>query len=205
MNKDQRLLEEAYDEMGDWEEWLSELVHNVNDDGTVDVYESVDLSSMGLFKLPFKFRLIDSNFNCGGNSDLGSLKGTPTIVNGNFVCYIDGLKTLEYGPTTVKGNYNCDFNKLESLKGAPTSVGGDFYCYDNKLTSLEGAPTTVGGVFNCRGNKLTSLKYLPKARGYDVHPFTQADVQTELERQDLEKNMSPTARAAWGIDSFADL
>ncbi len=183
MNKDQQLLEEAYSSMNIWDKWLSELKHTINPDGTIDVEGDVDLTAMKLKKLPFKFGKVTGDFYCRNNK-LTSLEGAPTSVGGSFYCY---------------------YNKLTSLKGGPTSVEGDFYCNDNELTSLEGAPTSVGGVFYCRDNQLTSLKYLPKAAKYFVKPLTQADVERELERQDLEKHMNPTAKAAWGTDVFADL
>ena len=93
----------------------------------------VNLSDMGLTKLP----------------DLSAV-----TVNGNFDCIGNRLTSLEGAPKSVGGDFDCAFNELTSLKGAPKSVGGGFYCYDNQLTSLDDAPKSVGGDFDCSGNKL---------------------------------------------------
>ncbi len=220
MNNDQKLLEEAYDDMTrrlneaavpkwksfDWNKWLSELNHTVNPDGTIDVKGHVQIPGRkGLRKFPFKFGKVTGGFYCH-NNPLETLEGAPHTVEGQFCCTGSYIKTLEGGPTYVGETLNCAANLLESLKGAPTFVGGDFVCNFNHLKSLEGAPHEVGGNFDCSHNdELQSLKGLPKATKYFVEPFTQADVQKELERQDLDKHMSPTAKAAWGSDVFADL
>jgi hypothetical protein len=82
----------------------------------------VDLSSMGLTKLPhFK------------------------SVGGDFYCDSNKLTNLEGCPTSVGGGFYCDSNKLTNLEGCPTSIGGDFRCGSNKLTSLKYCPTRVGG------------------------------------------------------------
>jgi len=90
--------------------------YKFNSDGTLDVFQNVNLQHKHLTELPFKFGKVDGIFNCNGNN-LKSLKGAPKVVNGNFYC---------------------SDNKLTSLKGAPKVVYGYFSCRNNNLTSLEG-------------------------------------------------------------------
>ena len=93
----------------------------------------VDLSDMGLTKLP----------------DLSAV-----TVNGNFDCIGNRLTSLEGAPKSVGGDFYCEDNQLTSLQGAPRSVGGDFYCSGNQLTSLQGVPQKIGGDFICDNKRL---------------------------------------------------
>ncbi len=170
-----------------WKDWLSKLDHTKNADGTIDVKGNVYFHDCDIKHFPFKFGKVSGSFDCRRLPKLVSLEGAPHTVSGLFICSEIGMITsLKYGPTIVRTAYACRHNpQLISLEGAPQYVGGAFWCADNP--------------------KLKSLKGLPKAASYKVDPFTQADVERELERQDLEKHMSPTAKEAWGVDTFADL
>ena len=114
--------------------------YKINDTGSVDVNENMDLSYNGLSEIPIKF----------GH------------VTGNFICYRNKLTSLKNCPDTIDGDFNCSFNKLSSLEYGPKNVGGEYNCGYNELTSLFGVPETIKGKFNCVGNQLTSLKDLPK-------------------------------------------
>ena len=85
-------------------------------DGTLDVFEDVNLGFKNLTKLPFNFGKVNGYFNCSYNK-LKTLKGVPIEVNGNFYC---------------------NGNNLKSLKGVPRIINGDFYYINNDLTSLKG-------------------------------------------------------------------
>jgi len=85
-------------------------------DGTLDVFQDVNLSRKNLTKLPFKFGKIDGYFLCYFNK-LTSLKGAPEIVMGNFDCSYNKLKSIKYAPKVVNGNFNLTWNKLKSLEG----------------------------------------------------------------------------------------
>ena len=89
------------------------------------------------------------------------------VINGDFYCHCNQLKTLEGAPREVGGTFDCRINQLISLEGAPSKVGGDFYCGRNKLTSLNGAPRMVGKRFNCFRNKLKTLEGAPSIVGWD--------------------------------------
>ena len=105
--------------------------YTINDDGSIDVEGSVNLSRKKLTKIPFNF----------------------SKVSGIFRCYHNQLTTLKGAPNTVGGNFYCTDNQLTSLNGAPNIVGDNFVCNNNQLTSLDGAPNTVGGSFFCYNNQ----------------------------------------------------
>jgi hypothetical protein len=190
MNKDQKLLEEAYCKIYEslkeplyfgseehkqkWKEWLSihSLNWKVNQEGSIDVRGSVVLRGerrlndpfLSLFPLkvlPFQFNSVEGVFECFHNA-LTTLKGSPQTIGDSFLCSSNSLESLEGGPKVVKGNFTCYNNKLTSLKGSPEIVGESFDVSYNKITSLEGAPKTVGLHFDCTFNNLTSLEGSPK-------------------------------------------
>ncbi len=118
-----------------WMKWLKKLKHEVHEDGSASIHETVYLESKSLQRLPFNFKTIKGSFWCFNNK-LVSLQGSPSSVEGGFM------------------GYN---NKLTSLEGAPSSVGGDFWCNGNNLTSLEGAPKQIGGEF--RSDQFSDEQY----------------------------------------------
>ncbi len=93
----------------------------------------VDLSDMGLTKLP----------------DLSAV-----TVKGNFDCSYNRLTSLVGAPKSVGGYFYCYDNELTTLDGAPRSVGGDFYCSGNYLSDLMGVPQKIGGDFICDKERL---------------------------------------------------
>ena len=194
MNKDQRLLEEAYQSIyestrepayfGPVREkamlmrWLKSLKHEVHEDGSVSVHQDVMLNDKKLTRIPFNFRSITGSFYCNSNN-LTSLEGAPKKVGGSFYCSNNNnLTSLEGAPKKVGGSFYCsNNNNLTSLEGAPEEVGGHFYCNYNNLTSLEGAPIEVGGDFYCNRNNLTSLEGAPEViKGeFKSNQFSDAD------------------------------
>lgn len=103
-----------------------------NPDGTYSCDGDVDLSGLGLTKLPVRFKK----------------------VTGFFYCFNNKLTNLEGAPQVVGGYFDCSFNKLTTLEGAPQKVGKDFNCSRNNLTTLEGAPQKVGGLLYCSQNPI---------------------------------------------------
>lgn len=136
---------------------LDILDYEINDDGTIDVYDDVDLDGMDLIKIPVKFNRVNGNFIISNNY-IVSLEGCPKYVRGRFDCQNNKLdKNLVGGPTSVGKDYNCYSNMLTSLEGSPNRVTS-FRCCRNKLTSLEGGPKEVDFTYSCFNNQLTSLK-----------------------------------------------
>jgi hypothetical protein len=109
--------------------------YTINEDGSIDVNDDVDLRNEGLTKIPLMFGNISGSFNCGYNQ-LTSLGGCPVSVGGVF---------------------SCSENQLASLEGCPTSVGGSFYCSSNQLTSLEGCPKSIRGSITLRDNPVYEI------------------------------------------------
>jgi hypothetical protein len=58
-------------------------------------------------------------------------------IDGNFVCYNNGLITLEGSPQIVNGGFYCGGNKLTTLKGCPKYVDKNFWCCYNKAQFTE--------------------------------------------------------------------
>src|SRR3990167_4307054 len=140
------------------ENWLKEVGivgYTINNDLTVDVSGSVDISNLKLKNIPIQFGKV-GDFYCY-NNQLTSLKGAPKEVGGCFSCSDNQLASLKGAPKEVGGYFYCYNNQLTSLEGAPKEVGGNFYCYNNQLASLKGAPKEVGGGFSCSNNQLKEV------------------------------------------------
>jgi len=116
------------------EKWLEKFDINnykINDDNTIDVYESVNLKRKNLTNFPdyIKFNNVKGGFIIQHNV-FTSLRGCPEIVNGLF---------------------SCSNNMLTSLKYAPKEANS-FYCHDNKKKfSVE----EVKKYCNIRSNDIT--------------------------------------------------
>ncbi len=142
--------------------------YSINEDGSIDVDGSVDLSSRKLNRLPLKFRKVTIYFDCGYNQ-LTSLEGCPGSVGGYFRCDYNQLKSLEGCPKSVGGGFMCESNQLTSLEGCPEKVGGDFHCYGSKITTFEHLPLSIGGDFFCAFNPIFEIWKLFK--DYDKIEF----------------------------------
>ena len=100
-------------------------------------------------------------------------KDTPNEVwIGDFNCWSNGLKSLEYCPKIVNGNFNCSDNKLKSLKGIHKQlhqINGTFFARGNPIVS------NVIGILLVKGCKKIHInneeveailnKYLPNTSG----------------------------------------
>jgi hypothetical protein len=123
MNKDQKLLEEAYQSIYEsnkkplyfgseqaktrWMMWLSKLKHEVHEDGSVSVDECVALNSKNLTRIPFNFKSVKEDFDCSYNT-LTSLEGAPNFVGRDFDCSSNNLRSLEGAPEVIKGKFYHD-------------------------------------------------------------------------------------------------
>ena len=117
--------------------------YTINDDGYIDVNNSVYLDYYELTELPLKFNKVFGIFSCSRT----------------------GLTSLEGGPKYVGGNFDCGNNILTDLKGSPKEVDGNFYCNDNKITSLEFGPEVINGIYSSQNNDLYDI-YGLKTKGY---------------------------------------
>ncbi len=134
--------------------------YHLNEDGSIDVNNSVTLFHRNFNEIPFKLNRVNGYFTCDYNK-LTSLKNCPRYVEGEFACKENKLTSLEFGPEYVGTNYYCNNNQLITLKGCIDEVYENFNCAYNKLTSLEFCPMEVTGDFNCSHNKLEYLDRSP--------------------------------------------
>jgi len=132
--------------------------YTINDDYSIDVMGSVNISNKKLTKIPLKFNKVSGDFYCTDNN-LNTLEGSPESVGWSFYCGENNLTTLKGGPEEVGREFRCSFNQLTTLEGCPKRVDRDFFCSNNQLTTLEGGPEFVGGDFYCYNNPLTSVEY----------------------------------------------
>ena len=198
MNKDQKLLEEAYQSIYEsateplyfgpdierkyWFKWLAKHKYEINEDGSVSIEGEADLQVRQIKKrLPFNFKNVSGDFICNHNN-LTSLEGSPSFVGGYFACQSNKmLTTLEGAPLHVGDDFYCNDNaKLTSLKGlSNTTIGGNFYAERCGIESLEGAPKKVGGTFECTKAWLAGGKN-----------FSDKDYRDFITQQHVDKNLS---------------
>ena len=119
------------------EVWLDSMGiedYTIKDDLTVDVDGDVWIDDENLDYIPVQFGVVNGDFSCFDNI-LKSLKGCPTYVGGGFYCYNNNLISLEHCPIEVDMVFDCDNNNIVSLKGCPTKVGWRFNCSENIIVS----------------------------------------------------------------------
>ena len=131
----------------------------INDDLTVDVNGSVDISNKDLHFIPIQFGRVKDRFDCSNNK-LSSLKGSPREVGHDFECGNNMLSSLKGSPRIVEGDFDCQSNQLITFNGGPISIKGAINCINNKLTSLKGCAKNTEVIF-CDENNLVSFKGFP--------------------------------------------
>jgi len=121
----------------------------INDDMSVDVKGSVDLSGKMLTKLPLIFNRVWGSFTVADNQ-LKSLEGCPSIVDGDFFAYGNQLMSLKGGPTKVGGEYSVSGNYLNSINGIASEIGSHLdVSFNSKISSLKKSDvdSKIGGMF----------------------------------------------------------
>lgn len=106
-------------------------------------------------ELPFKFYRCDGDFDIS-RLKLTSLKNCPEEVGGEFLCFDNKLKTLEFAPKKCVV-FDCSNNELKSLEGCPECE--KIECSVNSLTTLEFLPTTCREI-TCDNNSLNTLEHI---------------------------------------------
>ena len=122
--------------------WLKEM--NIKDyiiddnNLTVDVFGHVDISHKKLKKIPVQFNVIDGNFYCN-NNELKTLSGSPKIVNYNFDCSSNQLKSLKYAPEFIGGDFLCCYNGIKNFKelNMNDEVYGNFEASNNLIKKIQ--------------------------------------------------------------------
>jgi len=188
VNKDQKLLEEAYQRICEgakeplyfgpkkdkekWFKWLNKHYYKVNEDGSVSIEGDVELLSQ---RLRSKINRLAFNFN---------------RIDGRFVCVNHGITTLEGGPKYVAKDFSCAHNKIKSLEGSPEYVGEDFNCYGTQITSLEGAPKVIKGEFygsspNMDG-EIVDKDYRKYMRDHELSKRADKELSKDFSQEELD-------------------
>jgi len=110
------------------------LQYTINDDMSISVDGSVDLSDKNLKSIPINFKEVGGYFNCGYNQ-LTSLKGCPETVGGHFSCSNNQLTSLKYCPETV-GDFFCSNNHLTNFDGLPEFFEQPIYLLGNPVYEI---------------------------------------------------------------------
>ena len=207
MNKDQRLLEEAYNAVYKgskeplyfgldsskkmWLSWLDHMKHEVHEDGSITVEGDISFRERQMTALPFKFKKAEGHFDCSKNK-LESLENCPEIVQGSFACNDNRLTSLKGAPKSIAGNFNCSSNLyLRSLEGCPSKIYGFFNCFHCSLSSFEGGPKIVKGNFHAGLNNIRSLKGAPEVIEGRFHAehFSDQDYRDYIKKMELNKKI----------------
>ena len=140
--------------------------YTINDDMSISVDGSVNLSYRNLKSIPIKFKEVGGDFSCSENQ----------------------LTSLKYCPETVGGFY-CSRNQLTSLKYCPETVGGDFYCNNNQLTNFDGLPEFFEQDIHIGGNPVDEIYRLFKEDPRCIYWIREFDViqGDEVVRDRLEE------------------
>ena len=113
------------------------MKYSILSDGSIDVFQNVDLSNLELTNIPFQFNKVIGSFNISHNQ-LTSLKCSPFSVTENFDCSHNLLITLKHSPQDVGKNFDCSFNLLSTLDGSPSVIFDDFICINiDNLSALK--------------------------------------------------------------------
>jgi hypothetical protein len=136
--------------------------YEIDGDGRINTSYSVNLSNMNLDIIPFKFGIVNGNFDISGNN-LTDLEGCPDVVSGYFSAANNKLTSLKGCPSEIGNELYLYQNNLTNLEHSPKKINSSIYLRENKLTSLKGCARKINGDFIIYNNKLlTSLKYGPQ-------------------------------------------
>lgn len=85
-----------------WSNYIDLNFITINDDLSINYNKDLFLNC-GCEKFPFKFKIINGNFELRPSWHFTSLEGVPEIIHGNFTFYYSEMKSLEYFPKQVDG------------------------------------------------------------------------------------------------------
>lgn len=95
------------------------IKYKVNSDGSLNVFQDVELGNKKLKKLPFYFNKVGGYFSCSSNN-FKTLEGAPKIIKNKF----------------KHCNFFCAYNDLKTLKGIPNKIDS-LFCSGNNLKTLD--------------------------------------------------------------------
>lgn len=107
----------------------------INNDLSINVDGDVNLVSQKLTYLPLNFNIVNGNFDCYNNK-LKSLIGSPNNVLYCYDCSGNSLASTQYMPKRIGEYLNLSYNRLKDIKHIPTDIKGDIYIHNNPIYSL---------------------------------------------------------------------
>lgn len=156
--------------------------YKFNEDGSLDVFQDVDLMERNLYELPFNFNIVNGDFNCCQN-ELVTLRGSPKKVLGKFDCSGNKIKSLQYSPRYVKNTFNFSYNKISNLKFLSKMIK-KVDCRQNKIKSLEGCNPRMK-MLDCSYNLISSLKPLKKVNVLHIEMTIIQDIPESLKYSNI--------------------
>lgn len=151
--------------------------YSINSDNSINVYEDVNMTTMGLSEIPIKFEYVKGNFNCSGNK-IRSLLNSPREVDGDFNCSYNDLGSLLYSPDKIGGNFDCSNNHIQDLRYITYKIPGYLDISRNELISLEYFPMIMGE-FNCNVNPIYPIWYCIKDKS-KIELFNKSNIINNL-------------------------
>ena len=214
MNKDQKLLEEAYSAVCEGTRapsysktsqkeplYFGKLEHKGYWRNYLGIYD-FEVTKDGSVKINGDFSYYEGSKE-DASADMDRLPFNFESVSGNFsLTACKNLKSLEGAPQFVPGSFVCDACNLKTLKGAPRKVGKYFQCDNNQLTSLEGAPEHVGTNFWANENPIVSLEGAPEFIGgkFASDKFSQEDYEKFKRDRRVQKKVEKELDKDFDID-----
>lgn len=131
--------------------------YKILDNGSIDIMQSVDISSLDLTKIPYPIYRVRGNFNASKNK-LSDLTNAPKVVYGEYDVSNNNLISLLGVPKKVK-ILRAAHNKLTSLEHCPNTT--DLIVYNNNILSLKYIHPNVSFLSIMENVNLKNLEYLP--------------------------------------------
>lgn len=167
----------------------------------VNVKGNVNLSRLGLEKIPFVFGKVTGDFKCTNNR-LTRLLGCPDEVGGDFDCSNNMLTTLQFGPKRVAMDYVCEHNQLEYLHLGNVVIEGDLFASGNRISTFKHLPQELGGmlypgslfdpklyvtnsphIYKANSNNLVHISEMPESF---LHPLFASHIDIEHVKMDCD-------------------
>ena len=108
--------------------------YTINSNMSIDTEDSVALYNSNIKKIPINFNIVEGEFDCGNNG-LKTLKNAPKKVNNDFYCDKNNLKSFKNAPQYIEGTFDCSVNNIRTFDYFP-DVKGEIDMYNNPVYEL---------------------------------------------------------------------
>ncbi len=102
----------------------------------INSHKSINISNHQLNTIPFKFGIIEGNFNCLFNK-LTQFKNSPDYVHWNYLAIGNQCNETKGLPLNVGNHIDISFNPIISIKDLVSSFGGKFIHNHNSMQIKE--------------------------------------------------------------------